>query len=118
MLLTALAMTVTNFFIERSKLGYALRAIKESEMAAATSGINVPGYRLLASVISAFFPGIISGIYGILIMYVVPTDAFDGLKTDQMVLMTLLEGSGHYMGPVIGAVTLMVLFEFLWVYVH
>ncbi len=114
MFLSAIAMTATNFFIERSKFGYALKAIKGSETAASTSGINVSRYRLLAFAISAFFPGVIGGIYGISILYVVPTDAFEGLKTDQMVLMTLLGGSGHYLGPVIGAVSLTLILEFLW----
>jgi len=89
-------MTLTNLYIEKSKLGYALRAIKASETAAATSGVDIRKYRLLAFTISAFFPGIIGGIYGILISYVYPYDVFEGLKTDQMVVMTLLGGSGSY----------------------
>ena len=116
MFIVAVAMTLTNLAIERSKIGYALRAIKVSEIAAGTSGIDVPKYRLIAFIISAFFPGIIGGIYGMLILYVHPYDAFAGLKTDQMVVMTLLGGAGSYIGPIIGATILMIALEVLWTY--
>jgi branched-chain amino acid transport system permease protein len=116
MFIIAAAMTITNLIIEKSKIGYAFRAIKASETAAGTSGVNVPKYRLIAFVISAIFPGIIGGIYGLLILYVHPYDAFAGLKTDQMVVMTLLGGAGSYLGPIIGAVILMVALEILWSY--
>lgn len=116
MFLSAVAMTLINIAIERSKIGYALRAIKASEVAAGTSGVDVSKYRLIAFVLSAFIPGIMGGIYGILISYVYPYDAFEGLKTDQMVVMALLGGSGSYIGPIIGAVILMIALEVLWTY--
>lgn len=116
MFISAVAATLTNFVIEKSKIGYALRAIKVSETAAGTSGVDVPKYRLIAFIASAFFPGIIGGIYGLLILYVHPYDAFAGLKTDQMVVMTLLGGAGSYLGPIIGAVILMIALEVLWTY--
>jgi len=116
MFFSALAMTLTNLFIEKSKLGYALRAIRASEIAAETLGVDIGKYRLLAFMISAFFPGLIGGIYGILISYVYPYDVFEGLKTDQMVIMALLGGSGNYIGPVIGAIILVTSLEILWTY--
>jgi branched-chain amino acid transport system permease protein len=116
MFIVAVAMTLTNLAIEKSKIGYALRAIKASEIAAETSGIDVPKYRLIAFIISAFFPGIIGGIYALLILYAHPDDAFASLKTDQMVVMTLLGGAGSYIGPVIGATILMIIYEALWTY--
>jgi branched-chain amino acid transport system permease protein len=116
MLIMMIAMTVTNFAIERSKFGYGLRALSESETGAEVLGVNTPRYLLYAFMISALFPAIIGGIYGLWIGYVYPYDAFDGIKTDQMVVMTLLGGMGNYLGPVIGAVFLIALFEVLWTY--
>ena len=116
MLIMMIAMTVTNLVIQRSKFGYALRALSESETAAEVLGINTPRSLLYAFMISALFPAIIGGIYGLWIGYVYPYDAFDGFKTDQMVVMTLLGGMGSYLGPVIGAVLIISVFEVLWTY--
>jgi len=116
MFFAMLAMTVSNYFIERSKFGYGLKALMESEVAAETLGVNTFKSKLLAFLISAFFPGIIGGIYGFWIGYVYPYDAFSGLKTDQMVVMVFMGGVRSYLGPVIGAVFLQVVFEILWTY--
>lgn len=116
MLASAIGATLANVLIERSRIGYALRAIKVSEIAAETSGVNVSRYRLIAFIISAFFPGIIGGIYGLYILYVHPYDVFAVLKTDQMIVMTLLGGAGSYLGPIIGAVILTSALEILWTY--
>jgi len=116
MFLAMLATTISNYLIERSKFGYGLKALMESEIAAETLGVNTFKSKLLAFMISAFFPGIIGGIYGLWIGYVYPYDAFSGLKTDQMVVMVFLGGVRSYLGPVIGAVFLQVVFEFLWTY--
>jgi branched-chain amino acid transport system permease protein len=116
MLILMIGMTTTNLLIQRSKFGYGLRALSESETGAEVLGVNTPRYLLYAFLISALFPGLIGGIYGLWIGYVYPYDAFDGTKTDQMVVMTLLGGMGNYLGPLIGAVFLIAIFEVLWTY--
>ncbi len=116
MFIAALATTVTNYAIEKSKIGLALRSIGGSEIAAETLGVNTSKYRVIAYIISAFFPGIMGGIYALWINYVYPFDVFEGLKTDQMVIMTLLGGSGSYLGPLIGATLLIVALEIFWTY--
>ncbi len=116
MFLAMLAMTISNYLIERSKFGYGLKALMESEVAAETLGVNTLRSKLLAFMVSALFPGIIGGVYALWIGYVYPYDAFSGLKTDQMVVMVFLGGVRSFLGPVIGAVFLQVVFEFLWTY--
>jgi len=111
-----LASVVTNFLIERSKFGYGLRALSQSEVAAAVLGVDAFKYRLLAFMISALFPGLVGGLYGIWISYVYPYDAFEALKTDQMVAMTLIGGAGSWLGPIIGAVLIVCVLEVLWTY--
>jgi len=116
MILCAVGMILTNFTIERSKIGYAFRSIKGSEIAAWTTGVDVVKYRLIGFMISAFFPGIVGGIYSILIGYVYSYDLFASLKSDQMFIMALLGGAEHFLGPIIGAVLLVVSLEILWTY--
>jgi len=111
-----IASILTNIIIEKCKLGFAFRAIREGEMAAATLGVNISKYRLIAFTISALYAGFLGGAYSLWINYVYPGDAFAGLKTDQMFVMLLLGGIGSYLGPIIGAVALLSILEVLWTY--
>ena len=116
MLALMIASIITNILIEKHKLGYAFRAIREGEPAAASLGVNVSKYRVVAFAISALYAGLLGGAYALWINYVYPGDAFAGLKTDQMFVMLLLGGMGSYLGPIVGAVTLLSVLEVLWTY--
>jgi len=107
---------ITNITIEKHKLGFAFRAIRDGEIAAATLGVNISKYRLIAFMISALYAGFLGGAYALWINYVYPGDAFAGLKTDQMFVMLLLGGVGSYLGPIIGATVLLTILEVLWTY--
>lgn len=107
---------ITNIIIEKHKLGFAFRAIRDGEIAAATLGVNISKYRLIAFMISALYAGFLGGAYALWINYVYPGDAFAGLKTDQMFVMLLLGGIGSYLGPIIGATVLLTILEILWTY--
>lgn len=109
-----LLMILTNYLIRRSKFGYNLRAIRESEVTAEMLGINSYANKLFAFALSAFFPGLIGGIFAYWITFIYPFDVFDALRTDQMVVMVLFGGLGTAAGPIIGATILTFLQEFLW----
>lgn len=103
-----------NIFIEKSKLGRALMAIREDELAATIFGINSTYYRTIAYVISSIPTSLAGSIYSIWIGYVYPGDVFHGLKTDMMFVMLLLGGAGNYIGPILGSIALSVSYEILW----
>jgi branched-chain amino acid transport system permease protein len=105
-----------NYLIERSELGYSLRAISENETAAEAMGISVSRPKLTAYVLSAIPAALIGFIYAIWVGYLHPLDAFDSVKTDTMLVMVLLGGMGNWLGAVVGAIFFSLVFELLWTY--
>jgi len=103
----------TAYGVRRSKLGYALRAIREAEQAAELAGVDTLRAKVKAYMISAFFLGLIGGIETYWLTYITPHMVFDVLITIQMVVMSLLGGMGTVFGPVMGASFLTILYEVL-----
>jgi branched-chain amino acid transport system permease protein len=108
-----LAIMLIHHGIEHSKFGYGLKAIHEAEAAAEIAGVDTTGIKLRAYVTSAFFLGIFGGIEAYWITYITPPDVFNVHKTVDMVIMTLLGGMGTFLGPVVGASVLKILYEIL-----
>ena len=99
--------------LEKSKFGYGLRAIREAEQAAELSGVPTLGLKVRAYVLSSSLIGCIGGVEAYWLTYIIPDDAFNVMRTIQMVIMTLLGGMGTVLGPVIGASFLMLISEYL-----
>lgn len=114
MLLAVLLMTATTYWFERSKFGLGLMAIREAELAAEVSGINTFYCKLTAFGISAFFAGVIGGIYAYWMTFIYPGDVFNVMTTVHMVIMTFLGGAGTLLGPIVGATLLAAIEELLW----
>lgn len=111
--LAVLAVAAT-WFINRSRLGLAMKSIREDEAVARDFG--VPTYRIKAQalVISSIFPALLGGIYLWYLNYINPGEVF-GLKIAlQPVAMALLGGTGLTIGPVMGAVFLYAVEEVIW----
>jgi branched-chain amino acid transport system permease protein len=102
LLITALTVLVA-YKVEHSRFGLALLAVRNDEDVAEVFGVNTVRVKLAALCLSAFFPGVLGAIYGYHLGYIEPRIAFDiGLSID-IVLMSLLGGSGRWIGPIIGA---------------
>jgi branched-chain amino acid transport system permease protein len=96
----------------RSAFGRQLRAVRDNELAASTSGIAVTHVKVAAFAAAAFFAGLAGGLYGLLETYVSPdTFTFDF----SIVLLTMLLIGGRYSvtGAIAGAVLLGFLPEWL-----
>lgn len=90
-----------------------LIAIREDEDVAASIGINVTKYKLLALIISSFFVGVGGSLYMCYFRYVNPYVAF-GLDTSlQMVLISIFGGLYTIWGALIGSVILTPVGEYL-----
>jgi branched-chain amino acid transport system permease protein len=105
MLLTAL--------IERSRFGMSLLAIKQDEAAAEAAGINVLAWKLRAITLSAALAGMVGGLYAVILLVVTPDAVFGMLVSSQALILAMFGGVGTVWGPVIGAVVLVPLSEFL-----
>lgn len=110
-LAVAFCVVMVHYWIEHSKFGLGLKAIHEAEDAAEIAGVDTTGVKLRAYMLSALFLGMFGGIEAYWITYISPADVFNVHKTVDMVIMTLLGGMGTFLGPVVGASFLRVLYE-------
>ncbi|MDQ1483547.1 MAG: branched-chain amino acid transport system permease protein [Actinomycetota bacterium] len=99
--------------VARNKFGYALRAIHQDEDAAASMGINTTRMKVLAFALSGFITGLVGASYAFQQVTIFPQRLFDVDITVLMVIMVVIGGSGTVLGPLIGAVALQLLSEFL-----
>lgn len=88
--------------IVKSPFGKALNAIRDNETRAACVGIRVRRYRWLAFVIAGVFTGLAGGLFGQVHRQVTP-EQLHWVFSAKMVLATVLGGTGHFLGPVLGA---------------
>lgn len=103
---------LTVFAVSRSRLGFAMRAIRADEAAASTLGINTTFHKVVAFVISAVFPALVGGVYVQWVVFIDPSLAFDLNLNLEFVMAGLLGGLGSLLGPLLGAVVLGWITEF------
>ena len=105
-------------WVERSKLGVGLAAIREDEDAAQTLGVNATRLKMQAFLLSAFLTGLVGGIYSYYQSYLHPSFVFDTQISINIVLMALLGGRLSWVGPLLGAALLSVINEVLTIQVE
>jgi branched-chain amino acid transport system permease protein len=98
----ALVLLAVAWFLLRGKMGRALQAIRDSEVAAASSGVNLALYKTLAFGISAFYAGVAGSLYVIGNAYVNP-DVFPILLSVYLVVGLAVGGLGSLAGLIAGA---------------
>jgi branched-chain amino acid transport system permease protein len=79
-----------------------MEAIRDSEIAAATMGVNVPGYRAAAFTVSSMYAGLAGVFLALAFSRVVP-DSFGFLLSIDFLVMIVLGGLGSIGGAVVGA---------------
>jgi ABC-type branched-subunit amino acid transport system ATPase component/ABC-type branched-subunit amino acid transport system permease subunit len=108
------ATLLLSHWIEGSRLGYALRALKANEQAAEAAGVDTFRAKMIAYMLSAAPAAAIGAIYAHAILFVVTPDAVFGvLVTVQTLTVCLVGGVGSKWGPLIGAVIMVPLSETL-----
>jgi branched-chain amino acid transport system permease protein len=90
------------YYLVRSPFGRSLIAIKENETRAKYLGLNTDRYIFAALVIAAVLEGLAGACYGLSIMFADPL-MLDWHESGNVVLMTILGGSGTVLGPFVGA---------------
>ena len=94
----------------RSKHGRAITAIRDNEIAARATGINVTKYKLSAFVLSAAFAGVAGVMYSFA-NYLVRADLFDYNYSIEILVMVVLGGMGNITGGIVSATVITVLNE-------
>lgn len=105
-------------WVERTRFGLALNAIRDDEDKAEAMGHYTARIKVTAWTIAAVFLGMGGAIFANIKKFVDPIDvAFSGATIGVwMILMVILGGRGTLWGPVIGAVLFQVLNELFWTY--
>jgi len=106
------AMVLTSL-VERSRFGMSLVAIREDEAAAEAAGIRTLAWKLKAITLSGALAGAAGGFYAVVLLVVTPPAVFGMLVSAQALIVAMFGGVGTLWGPVIGAVVLVPLSEFL-----
>jgi branched-chain amino acid transport system permease protein len=116
-LLAMLTLSLLLFYkLRSSKWGYYFVAIREDEIAAAASGINVVKYKLISCALSAILTGLAGVFYVQFFLFIDPDTVYSLDVMTKIFLPTALGGLGTIMGPVLGAFILIPLGEIVRVY--
>jgi branched-chain amino acid transport system permease protein len=92
------------YFLVRSKVGIALRAVSDDEIGSGSIGINVLYYKTVALVVGGFAAAIV-GAYYLQILGNVDTTLFLNLNFSLFpIFMVIIGGLGTFEGPIFGAI--------------
>jgi branched-chain amino acid transport system permease protein len=98
--------------IVHSPFGQVLKAIRANEPRAVSLGYKVDRYKLLAFVLSASLAGLAGSLKALVLGFVTLSDVSQQ-TSGEVILMTLLGGSGTFLGPVVGSNIVVALEEYL-----
>jgi branched-chain amino acid transport system permease protein len=87
----------------RSRFGLALTAVRDSETAAESQGVDVAGLKFRVYVMSAFGTGLVGALYYLNTLRIAPTSAFDLNWVVAAVFIVVIGGIGTVEGPMVGA---------------
>ncbi len=99
--------------IERSSLGYGFAAIRDDEAAAEASGVPTLKLKLIATGLSGGFMGMAGAPLPFYVTYLDPSSGFSLNYAVNAIAMPLIGGTSTWLGPVVGAVLVGGLQEYL-----
>jgi branched-chain amino acid transport system permease protein len=112
MLLLALCPVLVMILLKRSTMGLAFQSIRENEAEANASGVNPTKYKIIAFTLSTFLTGMLGASYAHYVGFINP-QIFSLDFSFWPVIMAVIGGMATVEGPIVGAVLLMFVWEFL-----
>ena len=110
LMLAAAALTLwTAWAMFHSRFGTGLFAIHDDEDVAEVMGVPTYRFKLAAFAISCALAGLAGGIHAIFVSYVTVAETFSIALAVNVVLMSALGGTRHWLGPAVGAIAITVL---------
>lgn len=101
-LVFAVPATLLALQLGRTQLGRSMLAVRESELAAASTGVSIPRTKLVAFIAAALFAGTAGWLYAFTTGFLAPTD-FDLFSSVYFLVAVILGGSGSVLGSWLGA---------------
>jgi ABC-type branched-subunit amino acid transport system ATPase component/ABC-type branched-subunit amino acid transport system permease subunit len=105
----ALVTVGTAYAVHRARWGAGLFAIHDDEDVAEVLGVPTYRYKLLALGLSSGLAGVAGGLHAMFVTYVTVAETFSIVVPLYVVLMSVLGGARHWLGPAIGAALVTVL---------
>jgi branched-chain amino acid transport system permease protein len=112
-LVILVATVAMSWAVRRSRFGLQLLAIRDDEDRARGLGVKTTRVKLIAFVLSAVPVGMVGGLYFYFLGQIFPQFAFDPLFDISLALMAFLGGIGTLLGPLLGALVLESLQQYL-----
>lgn len=101
------------YVLMRSRLGLGLTAIRDSETAAASLGVDTYQIKLVVFVICAFGTGVTSALIYLNVLRITPDAAFSVQWTAFMIFIVVIGGIGTVEGPILGTFIFFTIREYL-----
>lgn len=108
-LAVALATVVIALLVYYARFGMGLFAIHDDEDVAEVLGVPTFQYKVAAFALSCALAGVVGGIQALFVSYVTTGDVFTVAMPLTVVLMSVLGGTRHWLGPSVGALVITVL---------
>lgn len=115
-ILLAFLSTLAVHLLVRSRIGLALKAIREDDMSASTHGISILRFKVFAFAVAAFMAGVAGCVYGYYLFHLEPASVLSTNWLFYPILIVVLGGTGTVLGPVIGSLVVSFLFAYGDVY--
>jgi branched-chain amino acid transport system permease protein len=106
MLVLALIATVVSRYVNNSKLGRGLAAIREDEIAAECTGVPTLRLKLISTTVMGVLMGFAGAPYPFYATYIDPASAFSLFVAVNAIAMPMIGGTEVWLGPIIGALLL------------
>jgi branched-chain amino acid transport system permease protein len=87
----------------RSRFGLGLTAVRDSEAAAESQGVDVAGLKFRVYVLSSLGSGLVGALYYMNVLRISPTSAFDLSWVVAAIFIVVIGGIGTLEGPIVGA---------------
>ncbi len=97
-----IAASVSINLLLRSRFGLALTAVRDSETAAESQGVDVAGLKFQVFVMSAFGTGLVGALYYLNTLRIAPASAFDLSWVVAAIFIVVIGGIGTIEGPMVG----------------
>jgi branched-chain amino acid transport system permease protein len=104
-LLVVLAIAISRY-IRNSWIGHGLQALKDDELAAECTGVPTLRLKLVACVISGALMCAVGAPAAMYVQYANPSASFNLEYSVSVLAMSLIGGTVHWVGPVVGAILL------------
>ena len=113
LLVVAAAVYLLGWFVNRSRLGFALRIIGGDETVARHVGINTAMSKVILFTTTGFFAALVGAIIAPRWSYIEPNQVFSPQLSFFVVIMALLGGAGRLWGPIVGVIPFLLIWN--WV---